>query len=92
MPDVIVGMMDASTTRSPLTPLIRNALSTTLRNVSEATGGAESVIITTQSLRDGSLLYLIQVAPQEELNDYSTTFRRLKQTMQVNDARLTARQ
>ena len=44
----------------------RSALSTTLRNVSEVTGGAEIVTLSTVPLRDGSLLYLIAVAPQDE--------------------------
>ena len=66
----------------------RNALTTALRNVSEATGEAEAVIISTLALRDGSLLYLIQVAPQDEINSYTSTFRRLKQSVQVDDRRL----
>jgi hypothetical protein len=69
----------------------RNALTTTLRNVSEATGGTEIVVLTTLPLRDGSILYLIQVAPQSEANMYSGTFRRMKQTVEVDDRRLTSR-
>jgi hypothetical protein len=69
----------------------RNALSTTLRNISEATGGAETVIVSTLPLRDGSLLYLIQVAPTNEINGYTSTFRRMKQTLQVDDRNLTGR-
>jgi Zn-dependent protease with chaperone function len=69
----------------------RNALTTTLRNVSEATGAAETVILTTVPLRDGSLLYLIQVAPTSEVNQYTNAFRRMKQSMQVDDRRLASR-
>jgi hypothetical protein len=69
----------------------RNALTTTLRNVSEATGGAETVILTTVPLRDGSLLYLIQVAPTNEVNYYTAAFRRMKQSIQVDDRRLASR-
>lgn len=65
----------------------RNALSTTLRNVSEVTGSAELVTISTVPLRDGSLLYMIAVAPQDEANSYSTPFRRMKQSVQLNDQR-----
>jgi len=65
----------------------RNALSTTLRNVSEVTGGAELVTISTVPLRDGSLLYMIAVAPQDEANIYTTPFRRMKQSVQLNDQR-----
>jgi hypothetical protein len=69
----------------------RNALTTTLRNVSEATGAAETVILTTVPLRDGSLLYLIQVAPTAEVNQYTSTFNRMKQSIQVDDRRLAQR-
>jgi beta-barrel assembly-enhancing protease len=62
----------------------RTALSTTLRNAS-ATGGTELVNISTIPLRDGGLLYLIAVAPQEEANLYSGAFRRVKQSVQLND-------
>jgi hypothetical protein len=62
----------------------RGALSTTLRNVS-ARGGAELVTVSTVPLRDGSLLYIIAVAPQEEANSYSGTFRRVKQSVQLSD-------
>jgi hypothetical protein len=62
----------------------RTALSTTLRNVS-VTGGTESVTVSTVPLRDGSLLYLIAVAPQGEAGNYSGTFRRVKQSVQLND-------
>jgi Zn-dependent protease with chaperone function len=65
----------------------RTALSTTLRNVSEVTGEPELVTISTVPLRDGSLLYLIGVTPQDESNTYSTTFRRVKQSVQLNDQR-----
>jgi hypothetical protein len=63
----------------------RNALTTTLRNVSEATGEAESVQVSTVPLRDGSLLYMIAVAPQSEASAYSGTFRRMKQSVQIDD-------
>jgi Zn-dependent protease with chaperone function len=69
----------------------RTGLSTTLRNVSEVTGAAETVIVSTFGLRDGSLLYMIQVAPTAEVNQYASTFRRMKQTMQVDDRRLASR-
>ncbi len=69
----------------------RTALSTNLRNVSEVTGGPEIVTVTTVPLRDGSLLYLIGVVPQEEANAYSTAFRRVKQTIRLNDQRLSYR-
>ena len=63
----------------------RTALSTTLRNISEATSGPELVNVTTVPLRDGSLLYLIAVVPQEETEEYGPAFRRLKQTVELSD-------
>ena len=63
----------------------RTALTTTLRNVSEVTGGAELVTVSTVPLRDGSLMYLIAVAPQDEFDGYEPAFRRLKSTAQLND-------
>jgi hypothetical protein len=61
----------------------------TLRNVSEVTGGAEIVTVSTVPLRDGNALYLIAVAPQEEMNRYQQTFRQMKQSLQINDQQLT---
>lgn len=63
----------------------RQALTTTLRNQSDVTGRAEAVMLTTVPLRDGSLLYLIGVAPQDEANAYGPTFQRMKQTIELND-------
>lgn len=65
----------------------RTALSTNLQNVSEVTGGPEIITVSTVTLRDGGLLYLIGVVPQEEANTYSDVFRRVKQTIQLNETR-----
>jgi hypothetical protein len=62
----------------------RAALSTTLRNVSDV-GRPELIGVSTLSLRDGSLLYLIAVSPQEEAGVYDAAFRRMKQTMRIRD-------
>jgi hypothetical protein len=69
----------------------RDALTARLRNVSDVTGRPESVTVTTLPLRDGSVLYMIQVAPQDEANAYASTFRRMKQSVQIDDRRLTLR-
>jgi hypothetical protein len=61
----------------------RQALSTSLRNVSEVTGEPEVVNITTVPLRDGNLLYFIAVTPRDELGVYSPAFRRVKQSVQL---------
>ena len=62
----------------------RSALSTTLRNVSES-GRPELIGLSTVALSDGSVLYLIAVAPQEEASVYNTVFRRVKQTLRIRD-------
>jgi hypothetical protein len=66
----------------------RQALSTTLRNVSEVTRGPELVTVSTVPLRDGSLLYFIGVAPEEEAERYTPVFRQVKQSVQISDQQL----
>jgi hypothetical protein len=63
----------------------RAALTTTLRNLSEVTGESESVTVSTAQLRDGSILYLIAVAPMDEANAYRSVFSRMKQSVQLTD-------
>jgi hypothetical protein len=63
----------------------RTALTTTLRNVSEVTGEAELVMLSTTQLRDGSVLYMIAVAPMDEANAYRNVFARMKQSVQLTD-------
>lgn len=63
----------------------RNALTTTLRNVSEVTGDEELVALSTVPLRDGSLLFIIGVVPRDEVDAYSSVFRRVKQSIQLSD-------
>jgi hypothetical protein len=55
----------------------RSGLHTVLSNRSEASGRAETIELFTTQLRDGSLFYLIGVAPREEASLYSTVFRRV---------------
>ena len=63
----------------------RDALRTSLSNVSEVTGQRESVSLTTTQLSDGRLLYLIGVAPQTEASAYDDAFRRVRQSVQLSD-------
>jgi hypothetical protein len=63
----------------------RQALTTRLTNVSEVTGKAESITLSTTRLRDNSVLFVIGVAPQDEAPTYQETFRRVRQSMQLND-------
>jgi len=63
----------------------RAGITVPLSNVSEVTGQQEYISISTAQLRDGSLLYVIGVAPRTEASTYDTTFRRVRQNIQVAD-------
>jgi hypothetical protein len=62
----------------------RPGLTTTLANVSEATGDSEAVNVSTVQLEDGRLLYLIGVAPANEARTYLNTFGRVRQTVRLD--------
>jgi Zn-dependent protease with chaperone function len=61
----------------------RNGLTTILSNVSQVTGQQERVALSTVHLPDGSLLYVIGVAPRSEAQTYDNTFRRVRQSLQI---------
>lgn len=63
----------------------RRGLTTTLSNVSEATGEREAVSLTTAQLGDGSLFFMIGVAPAGEANTYFSTFNRVRESVQLSD-------
>ena len=63
----------------------RNGLATTLTNVSEVTGEGEIVSLSTTTLSDGSLLYLLGVAPSDDASIYVNTFSRVRQSVQLMD-------
>jgi Zn-dependent protease with chaperone function len=63
----------------------RQGLTTTLSNVSDATGQSEAISLSTVKLRDGSVLYILGVAPANEANTYFNTFSRVRQNMQLAD-------
>jgi hypothetical protein len=63
----------------------RTGLTTPLSNVSEVTGEREYITLSTAQLRDGSLLYIIGVAPQPQANQYESAFRRIRQSVQIAD-------
>lgn len=63
----------------------RAGLTTQLSNTSEVTGQREYIALSTAQLRDGSILYVIGVAPQPEANTYETTFRRVRQGLRITD-------
>ena len=62
----------------------RTAIENPLVNRS-ATGKQERVNLFTTFLRDGSLLYLFTIAPTDEASRYQPAFRRVVQTLRIND-------
>jgi Zn-dependent protease with chaperone function len=62
----------------------RQGLTTTLSNVSSE-GHQEAVNVSTVQLRDGSVLFLIGVAPSAEARTYMNTFAQVRQSVQLND-------
>jgi hypothetical protein len=63
----------------------RTGYTTILTNVSEVTGQRERIALSTAQLRDGSLLYVVGVAPQTEAQSYDPAFRRVRQSVQIRD-------
>jgi Zn-dependent protease with chaperone function len=63
----------------------RRALQTTLENVSDATGRPEVIQVVTTKLRDGTLFYLVAVAPEDEQRGYETTFEKIVRSIRFTD-------
>lgn len=63
----------------------RRALQTSLDNVSDATGGAESLLLFTTRLKDGTLFYVIGVAPATDFRTYEPTFQQVVRSIRLND-------
>jgi hypothetical protein len=63
----------------------RTGLTTTLTNVSEVTGQSEAVNLSTVPLRDGSVLFIVGVAPADQARAYLNTFGRVRQSLQIAD-------
>jgi hypothetical protein len=63
----------------------RQGLTTTLTNVSEVTGEREAVNLSTVQLQDGSVLFMIGVAPVDEARTYLNIFNRVRQSLQLAD-------
>ena len=64
----------------------RQGLTTTLSNVSDVTGDPEAVNVSTVQLRDGSVLFIVGVAPRDEARQYLNTFGRVRQNLQIADS------
>ena len=63
----------------------RNALTISLSNTNEATGRQEIVNVITTQLRNGELLYMIAVAPNDDYNNYQNVFQNILRSLQLND-------
>ena len=63
----------------------RQGITAPLSNVSEVTGQQEYISLSTTQLRDGTLLYMVAVAPEAEANTYERAFRQVRQSMQIAD-------
>ena len=63
----------------------RNGLATVLTNVSDATGQPERIALYTTQMNDGSLFFVVGVAPAREFTTYRQIFNRSVQSLQLND-------
>ena len=63
----------------------RNGITVQLANVSEVTGQPEYISLSTTELRNGSLLYVIGVAPRTEAGTYDNAFKKVRQNIQIAD-------
>jgi hypothetical protein len=63
----------------------RNGYTTVLTNTSEVTGQRERIALSTAQLRDGSVLYVVGVAPENEAGTYNSTFQRVRRSLQIAD-------
>jgi Zn-dependent protease with chaperone function len=63
----------------------RSGLATVLTNVSDVTGDQERIALYTTQLNDGSLFFVVGVAPAREFTTYRQIFNRAVQSLEVND-------
>ena len=61
----------------------QQGLAIELSNISDATGGQERVAVYTTLLRDGTLFYVIGVAPSDEFGAYDNVFSRIVRSIQL---------
>ena len=62
----------------------RDGLHATLSNVSDVTGREERIDLTTAILSNGALFYVLGVAPSEQFEDYRPVFRRIVDSIRLN--------
>ena len=63
----------------------RSALAMPLSGRSPLTGQNENVVVYTTQLRDGSVFYVVTVAPQSDYNSFSRAFSNVLRSIQLND-------
>ena len=63
----------------------RKGLRTTMSNRSEVTGQPETIQVFTTLMRDGSVFYMIGVAPSDSFPDYQNVFQRIVGSIQLMD-------
>jgi predicted Zn-dependent protease len=63
----------------------RNGLTVQLANVSEVTKQPEYISLSTTELNNGSMLYVIGVAPRNEAGTYDSAFKKVRQNLQLAD-------
>jgi hypothetical protein len=63
----------------------REGLSVSLNNISEMTRKPENVTIYTAILKNGDLFYMVAVAPQDQYQNYESTFLGILGTIDLND-------
>jgi beta-barrel assembly-enhancing protease len=63
----------------------RDGVHTVLSNTSPTTRQPETIELFTTLLRDGSLFYMIGVAPRDSSDVYPSTFQRVASSIQIND-------
>lgn len=64
----------------------RNGLHATLSNQNEATGRTERIALYTTILNDGTLFYLLGVAPDDEYGNYDQVFNRIADSLRFTDS------
>jgi Zn-dependent protease with chaperone function len=62
----------------------RDALQTTLTNVSEVTREEEVIQLVTTTLRDGTLMYAVAVAPERDYSAYQPHFQRVVRSIRLS--------
>ena len=69
----------------------RRGLAVVLSNMSDVTREQERIALYTAQLQDGSLFYVVGVAPEREFPTYQRVFNQSVRSIQLNDERRNSR-